>query len=60
MHHVKHLRKEGTKPTGFQIIMSQLNRKQVPVCKACHNNIHAGKYDGVSLKELQKAKGFGG
>ena len=56
MHHVKHIRKGTEKPTGFQSIMAKLNRKQVPVCPMCHKNIHAGKYDGASLGELQKSK----
>jgi hypothetical protein len=55
MHHVKHLRKEGQKSSGFLAIMSQLNRKQVPVCQSCHDNIHAGRYDGISLKSLQES-----
>jgi len=57
MHHVKHLRKGGEKTTGFTKVMSMLNRKQFPVCPACHNNIHAGKYDGISLKELHIRQG---
>jgi hypothetical protein len=32
--------------------MQALNRKQVPVCKACHMRIHRGDYDGLSLKDL--------
>ena len=55
MHHVKHIRNGTEKPTGFQSIMAKLNRKQVPVCPTCHKNIHAGKYDGASLDELQKS-----
>jgi group II intron reverse transcriptase/maturase len=47
MHHVKHIRKG--KGTGVTQIMRQLNRKQIAVCKNCHNKIHAGKYDGTSL-----------
>ena len=55
MHHVKHLRKENKdKAPGLIAIMSKMNRKQIPVCKTCHKNIHDGKYDGPSLKELQK------
>lgn len=56
MHHVKHLRGEIEKATGFQTIMTKLNRKQIPVCKACHDNIHAGRYDGRSLLDLQRMK----
>lgn len=54
MHHVKHIRKEGEKISGFTKIMSNLNRKQIPVCHACHMKIHAGKYDGKSISELRK------
>lgn len=56
MHHVKHIRKQGEKMDGFTTIMSKLNRKQIPVCQPCHVKIHAGKYDGISLKNLQGKK----
>jgi len=53
MHHVRHIRKmDGREPKGFTRVMAALNRKQVPVCKACHERIHRGEYDGLSLKEL--------
>jgi group II intron reverse transcriptase/maturase len=53
MHHVRHIRKmDGGAPKGFTRVMAALNRKQVPVCKACHEKIHRGKYDGLSLKDL--------
>lgn len=52
MHHVK-IRKEGDNISGFWQIMSNLNRKQIPVCHACHMKIHSGKYD-KSLSELRK------
>lgn len=52
MHHVKHIRKEGVKTTGFTALMSTLNRKQIPVCKSCHKKIHKGLYNDISLKEL--------
>jgi predicted HNH restriction endonuclease len=32
--------------------MSALNRKQIPVCQKCHRLIHAGQYDGISLKDF--------
>jgi hypothetical protein len=38
MHHVRHLRKDGVKPTGFLSLMSKLNRKQIPICRSCHKN----------------------
>lgn len=53
MHHVRHIRKmDGGEPKGFTRVMAALNRKQVPVCKACHERIHRGEYDGLSLKDL--------
>ena len=54
MHHVRHVRKgltsRGSK--GFTRVMAILNRKQVPVCTSCHNKIHRGEYDGLSLRDL--------
>jgi len=53
MHHVRHIRKMGAKrPTGFTAVMRALNRKQVPVCKKCHDGIHRGDYDGISMQDL--------
>lgn len=54
MHHVKHIRKEGIKTTGFTQLMSRLNRKQVPVCRQCHIKIHRGQYNGITLKKADK------
>jgi len=53
MHHVRHLRKmRAKKPTGFTAVMASLNRKQVPVCRPCHDKIHRGEYDGISMQDL--------
>jgi hypothetical protein len=53
MHHLRHIRKTGgKKPTGFNEILQALNRKQVPVCKTCHQKIHRGDYDNMRLKDL--------
>jgi len=53
MHHVRHIRKMSEKRAkGFTRVMSALNRKQIPVCQRCHRLIHAGQYDGMSLKDL--------
>jgi hypothetical protein len=53
MHHVRHIRKMGVKkPTGFTGVMRALNRKQVPVCAPCHDKIHRGEYDGISMQDL--------
>ncbi len=54
MHHVRHVSKGLTSRNskGFTRVMAVLNRKQVPVCASCHNKIHRGEYDGLSLKDL--------
>jgi group II intron reverse transcriptase/maturase len=53
MHHVRHIRKTGARrPTGFNAILQALNRKQLPVCKSCHQKIHRGEYDGMRLTDL--------
>lgn len=53
MHHIRHLRKGGKVVVkGFNRILADINRKQIPVCHGCHVQIHAGKYDGKSLKDL--------
>ena len=49
-HHVKHVR--IGKVTGFLQILKQLNRKQIPCCQKCHQNIHRGAYNGMALNEL--------
>jgi hypothetical protein len=53
MHHVRHIRKMGQKrANGFKAIMQALNRKQVPVCRTCHQKVHRGEYDGIRLSDL--------
>ncbi|WP_046869033.1 reverse transcriptase domain-containing protein [Microvirga massiliensis] len=52
MHHVRHIRKMGQEVKGFTRIMAAINRKQIPTCKKCHTDIHAGRYDGISLTEV--------
>jgi group II intron reverse transcriptase/maturase len=53
MHHVRHIRKMGArKPKGFRAVMGALNRKQIPVCRSCHQKIHQGEYDGIRLQDL--------
>lgn len=42
-HHIKSVKKLGQTYTGFDLIMRQLNSKQLVCCKTCHNNIHSGK-----------------
>jgi group II intron reverse transcriptase/maturase len=54
MHHVRHIRKLSHKrqATGFNRLLRMINRKQIPVCKVCHQKIHRGKYDNLKLSEL--------
>ena len=61
MHHVRHLRdskqasgsiQEKQPISGFTRIMGSINRKQIAVCENCHDSIHAGRYDGMSLKDF--------
>jgi len=52
MHHVRHVRKGGDTLSGFDTIMGRINRKQIPVCHDCHNEIHSGRYDGKSLLDF--------
>lgn len=53
MHHIKHVRSYSkTAKQGFERIMNLLNRKQIPVCKYHHNEIHSGRYDSISLSDL--------
>lgn len=50
-HHIKH-RKKFKGPTIVKAI-SAYSAKQIPLCKSHHNLVHAGKYDGPSLRKLQ-------
>jgi len=43
---------DDKEPKGFTRVMAALNRKQVPVCKACHERIHRGEYDSLNLKDM--------
>ncbi len=52
MHHLRHVRKRNLKLKGINALMAQVNRKQIPVCKAHHREIHGGLYDGQGLSEL--------
>jgi group II intron reverse transcriptase/maturase len=52
MHHVRHIRKRGQALRGFTRYLAVLNRKQLPVCRACHHDIHRGKYDGAKLTSV--------
>jgi len=53
MHHVRHVRKIGQKVKGFNRVLASINRKQIPVCRNCHNKIHKGEYDGIALRNFK-------
>jgi len=53
MHHLRRL-KDTKDKSNLRKIMRKINRKTVPLCKICHDNVHAGRYDGLSLKTLKK------
>lgn len=55
MHHVKHIRKNGVRYGGFTQQMALLNRKQVPLCRICHQKVHDGLYDQIRLKDLAES-----
>lgn len=56
MHHLKHIRTINLKLNVFDQLMAKINRKQIPLCSICHQDVHAGRYDGKSLKHLNKMK----
>ena len=54
MHHIKHIKTINVKLSGFSKLMARMNRKQIPLCQSCHNKVHKGEYDGISLSSLHK------
>lgn len=57
MHHLKHIKKTRyeliPEANFWEKVMSNKNRKQIPVCRECHMNlIHKGRYGGTNLKYL--------
>lgn len=56
MHHVRHIKSINLKLNSFDRQLAAVNRKQVPLCHSCHSKVHAGKYDGLSLKYLSTIK----
>ena len=53
MHHIRKLAdidKPGRRPKQkWERIMAARRRKTIPVCERCHDDIHAGRYDGRRL-----------
>jgi len=56
VHHIKHIRTINLKLNEFDKMIARINRKQVPLCKTCHMEVHRGLYKGKSLKHLSKVK----
>jgi group II intron reverse transcriptase/maturase len=54
IHHVEKLSKTVKAKNPIHRLMSKLGRKQVPICKKCHKNIHSGTY--AKNKSPRKAK----
>jgi hypothetical protein len=52
-HHIRKLDRKHC--VGFGQLMSQLQRKQIPLCRECHKLVHAGKYNDLSLDDLHAA-----
>lgn len=46
--------KRPRKGNFLEDMMSKMNRKQIPLCKSCHLQVHAGKYDGKSFRAENK------
>lgn len=53
-HHIRKI--GGLDNQNKMLIMQKLNRKQIIVCKECHNKIHAGTYNGIRLKDLSDVR----
>jgi len=55
MHHVRKMadidRKGRLPKAPWERIMSARRRKTIPVCEGCHDDIHAGRYDGRRLRD---------
>jgi group II intron reverse transcriptase/maturase len=53
VHHIRKLAdidRPGRRPkAGWEKLMSARKRKTLVICQACHDDIHAGRYDGPSL-----------
>jgi len=49
MHHINHVRKGGNRDKGFTGERNLFLRKQIPLCRICHQSVHKGEYDGPPL-----------
>lgn len=50
MHHVKHIKTINPKLSKFDQALARINRKQVPLCRKCHLQVHLGTYSGRPLR----------
>lgn len=53
--HLRHIKKDP-KAKGFSAIMAILQRRQVPLCRWCHANVHKGIYNNIALADLYDRK----
>ena len=49
VHHIRKLKDVTKKKDWLSVTMAKYSRKQVPVCRTCHQKIHLGVYDGSKL-----------
>jgi hypothetical protein len=49
MHHVKHIKTINPRLSSFDKLLARINRKQVPLCRRCHLQVHMGTYTGRPL-----------
>lgn len=52
MHHIKHIKTINVKLSHFDKMVAKINRKQVPLCRKCHIEVHKGSYTGQSIKYM--------
>lgn len=52
LHHVKAIRGYGALKGNITKIMAADNRRQLPVCRMCHMDIHNGLYDDAKLSDV--------
>lgn len=52
MHHLKPI-KQGKTNNTFTSIISNQQRKQIPLCHCCHTKVHKGQYDGLKLNKIK-------
>lgn len=56
VHPVKHIKTIDAKLGSFDKQMAAINRKQITLCGNCHQSVHAGKYDGLSLRHMKTVR----